>query len=243
MRSFAEAYPDFPIVQVPLAQITWYHHISLISKVKDERARAFYILETLKNDWSRDIMMLQIKNKLYERSGKLINNFEKTLPDYQSELAQEVFKDPYNFDFLNLSTELNEREIESQLTKKITDFLLELGKGFAFVGSQYPLDIDETDYFIDMLFYHTILHCYVVVELKAGDFKPEYISKLNFYINAVDDKIKQASDGATIGLLLCAGKSDIKVEYSMRGLNKPLGVAEYELEKIVRKSFKELEKE
>lgn len=184
MRAFAEAYPQFPIVQVPLAQtenefvqvplaqITWYHHISLLTKVKNTKERAFYIAETAKNEWSRDVMLLQIKSNLYERDGKALNNFELTLPDYQSDLAKSIFKDPYNFDFLMLSRKAKEVEIENLLTQKITEFLLELGKGFAFVGRQYKLEIDNTDYKIDLLFYHTILHAYVVIELKTGEFYP-----------------------------------------------------------------------
>lgn len=252
MRAFAEAYPQFPIVQVPLAQsetsivqvplaqITWYHHISLLTKVKDTRERAFYIAETAKNEWSRDIMLLQIQSNLYIRSGKVLNNFEQTLPEYQSDLAKSIFKDPYHFDFLMLSTKVKELEIEKLLTEKITDFLLELGKGFAFVGRQYTIEVDDTDYRIDLLFYHTILHAYVVIELKAGEFLPEYISKLNFYISAIDDKLKTPSDEPTIGLLLCASKSNVKVEYAMRGLDKPLGVASYQLEQLVKDNIDKL---
>ncbi len=255
MRSFAEAYPDFPIVQVPLAQskdsfvqvplaqITWYHHISLITRVKDINERAFYITETAKNEWSRNVMMLQIKNNLYERSGKALNNFEQTLPDYQSDLAKGILKDPYNFDFLMLTSKVREVEIENLLIQKITDFLLELGKGFAFIGRQYKIEVDETDYKIDLLFYHTILHAYVVIELKAGEFLPEYVSKLNFYISAIDDKLKTEKDEPTIGLLLCASKSNVKVEYAMRGLTKPLGVATYELEQLVKENFDKLNQE
>ncbi len=253
MRAFAEAYPQFPIVQVPLAQsetsfvqvplaqITWYHHISLLTKVKDTTERAFYIAETAKNEWSRDIMVLQIQSNLYLRSGKVLNNFEQTLPEYQSDLAKSIFKDPYHFDFLMLSTKVKELEIEKLLTQKITDFLLELGKGFAFVGRQYCIEVDNTDYKIDLLFYHTILHAYVVVELKAGEFLPEYVSKLNFYISAIDDKLKTPFDEPTIGLLLCASKSNVKVEYAMRGLDKPLGVASYQLEKLVKDNIDKLQ--
>ena len=247
MRSFAESYPDFPIVQVPLAQsknefvqvplaqITWYHHITLLTKIKDIRERAFYIIETIKNSWSRNVMLFQIESNLYERQGKAINNFKEVLPEYQSDLAQNIFKDPYKFGFLTLTKKINEIELERKLTEKITDFLLELGKGFAFVGRQYPITIDGDDYKIDLLFYHTILHSYVVIELKISEFKPEYISKLNFYISAVDDLISTEKDNPTIGLLLCASKSNVKVEYAMRGLDKPLGVAAYELERFLKK--------
>ncbi len=157
-------------------------------------------------------MLLQIQNKLYERDGKALNNFETTLPSYQSDLAKSIFKDPYNFDFLMLSRKVKEAEVENLLIQKISDFLLELGKGFAFVGKQYKVEVDNTDYKIDLLFYHTILHTYVIIELKAGEFLPEYISKLNFYISAIDDKLKTLADEPTIGLLLCASKSKVKVE-------------------------------
>lgn len=248
MRAFAKEYPDFPIVQVPLAQnakkvqvplaqITWYHHINLISKVKDLKERAFYIQETVQNEWSTDVMLLQIKSDLYNRTGKAINNFKQTLPKPQSDLAKSIFKDPYNFDFLSLSKRYNEKEIESELTEKITNFLLELGKGFAFVGKQYEIEVDNSNYRIDLLFYHTILHSYVVVELKIGEFKPEYISKLNFYISAVDDNIKTKMDNNSIGLLLCASKSNIKVEYAMRGFENPIDVAAYELEQMIYKEL------
>lgn len=252
MRAFAEAYPHFPFVQVPLAQkenefvqvplaqITWYHHISLLTKVKDTRERAFYIAEAAKNEWSRDVMLLQIQSNLFVRSGKALNNFELTLPEYQSDLAKSIFKDPYHFDFLRLSAKVKEIEIEKLLTQKITDFLLELGKGFAFVGRQYAIEVDNTDYKIDLLFYHTILHAYVVIELKAGDFVPEFVSKLNFYISAIDDKLKTPTDEPTIGLLLCASKSNVKVEYAMRGLDKPLGVASYQLEQLVKENIDKL---
>lgn len=252
MKAFAEAYPQFPIVQVPLAQsknkfmqvplaqITWYHHISLLTKVKDTTERIFYINETAKNEWSRDVMLLQIQSNLFGRNGKALNNFEQTLPEYQSDLAKSVFKDPYNFDFLMLSTKVKELEIEKLLTQKITDFLLELGKGFAYLGRQYQIEVDNTDYKIDLLFYHTVLHAYVVIELKAGEFMPEYVSKLNFYISAIDDKLKTPTDEPTIGLLLCASKSNVKVEYAMRGLDKPLGVATYQLEQLVKENIDKL---
>ena len=246
MRMFAEEYPDFPIwqvslaesgeekLQVPLAQITWYHHISLISKVKDLRERAFYISETARNGWSRDVMLMQIDGKLYERSGKAINNFTKTLPTPQSDLAKAVFKDPYNFGFIDMSGKQNELDIERQLINRINDFLLEMGKGFAYVGRQYHLSVDGDDYYIDLLMYHTRLHCYVVIELKAVEFMPEFVSKLNFYISAVDDLVKMPEDNPTIGLLLCRTKSNVKAEYALRGITQPLGIAEYETERIMQ---------
>lgn len=251
MRAFAEAYPDFPIVQVPLAQlnnednfvqvslaqITWYHHISLLTKIKNTNERAFYIAKTAENQWSRDIMLLQIKNDLYNRSGKALNNFNNTLPVAQSDLAKSIFKDPYKFDFLTLSESFQEKEIEKQLTLKITEFLLELGKGFAYIGKQVVVEVADDAYKIDLLFYHTILHAYIAVELKAGEFKPEYISKLNFYTSAIDDTIASEYDNPTIGLLLCASKNNVKVEYAMRGLDKPIGVAAYELEQFIKNTM------
>ena len=245
MKIFAEEYPDFPIwqvslakldgekVQVPLAQITWYHHISLISKVKDKIERAFYIKETAENGWSRDVMLLQVQNGLFERKGKSINNFSSTLPSPQSDLAVSVFKDPYNFGFVSFSEKQNELDIEKQLTDKINDFLLEMGKGFAYIGRQYHLTVDGDDYYIDLLMYHTKLHCYVVIELKAVEFIPEFVSKLNFYISAVDEQLKTEEDKPTIGLLLCRSKSNVKAEYSLRGFTQPLGIAEYETQKIL----------
>lgn len=249
MRAFADAYPQYPnvqvplaqneneIVQVPLAQITWYHHISLLAKIKNHSERSFYIIETARNEWSRDVMLLQVQSKLYQRSGKAINNFEATMPGYQSDLAKNIFKDPYKFGFISLTARIKELEIEKLLTEKITEFLLELGHGFAFVARQYKLEVDNTEYRIDLLFYHTVLHAYIVIELKAGEFMPEYISKLNFYINAIDDSLKTPSDEQTLGLLLCASKSTIKVEYAMRGLDKPIGVASYQLEQLIKENL------
>ena len=177
-------------VQVPLAQISWYHHISLLPKVKDEAERAYYITETAQNGWSRDVMLLQIDNGYIHAKGHAINNFEQTLPPLQSDLARYIFKDPYNFSFIGTVALQNELDIEKSLTSKITDFLLEMGRGFAYIGRQYHISVDGDDYYIDLLMYHLKLHCYVVVELKAVEFKPEFVSKLNFYISAVDDLVK-----------------------------------------------------
>lgn len=260
MRRFAEAYPDFPFLQVPLAkmenipigqvaldqfkeddkgfvqvelaQITWYHHISLLSKVKDIAERAYYITETAQNRWSRDVMLMQIVNGYIHAKGHAINNFEQTLPPLQSDLAKYIFKDPYNFSFLGTVALQNELDIEKTLTSKITDFLLEMGRGFAYIGRQYHISVDGDDYYIDLLMYHLKLHCYVVVELKAVEFKPEFVSKLNFYISAVDDIVKSPEDKPTIGLLLCRTKSNKKAEFSLRGITQPMGIAQYETEKL-----------
>ena len=260
MKRFASAYPDFPIlqvplaelkelpilqatlaelenegrefVQVPLAQISWYHHISLLPKVKDDAERAYYITETAQNGWSRDVMLLQIDNGYIHAKGHAINNFEQTLPPPQSDLARYIFKDPYNFSFIGTVALQNELDIEKSLTSKITDFLLEMGRGFAYIGRQCHISVDGDDYYIDLLMYHLKLHCYVVVELKAVEFKPEFVSKLNFYISAVDDLVKSPEDKPTIGLLLCRTKSNKKAEFSLRGITQPMGIAQYETEKL-----------
>ena len=260
MKRFASAYPDFPIlqvplaelkelpilqatlaelenegkefVQVPLAQISWYPHISLLPKVKDDAERAYYITETAQNGWSRDVMLLQIDNGYIHAKGHAINNFEQTLPPPQSDLARYIFKDPYNFSFIGTVALQNELDIEKSLTSKITDFLLEMGRGFAYIGRQYHISVDGDDYYIDLLMYHLKLHCYVVVELKAVEFKPEFVSKLNFYISAVDDLVKSPEDKPTIGLLLCRTKSNKKAEFSLRGITQPMGIAQYETEKL-----------
>lgn len=260
MRLFADEFPNFPImqvslaqlrqlpirkailaeltcdengfVQVPLAQISWYHHISLIPKVKDDAERAFYIMETAANGWSRDVMLLQVANGYIKAKGNAITNFQHTLPAYQSDLAQYAFKDPYNFSFLGTVALQHELDIEKNLAQRITDFLLEMGKGFAFIGRQYHLTVDGDDYYIDILMYHLQLHCYVVVELKAVEFVPEFVSKLNFYISAVDEYVKAPEDKPTIGLLLCHSKSDTKVRFALRGITQPLGIAKYETEKL-----------
>ena len=260
MKRFASAYPDFPIlqvplaelkelpilqaslaelenegrefVQVPLAQISWYHHISLLPKVKDEAQRAYYITETAQNGWSRDVMLLQIDNGYIHAKGHAINNFEQTLPPLQSDLARYIFKDPYNFSFIGTVALQNELDVEKSLTSKITDFLLEMGRGFAYIGRQYHISVGGDDYYIDLLMYHLKLHCYVVVELKAVEFKPEFVSKLNFYISAVDDLVKSPEDKPTIGLLLCRTKSNKKAEFSLRGITQPMGIAQHETEKL-----------
>ena len=232
MKYFAQEYPDFPILQVPLAQITWYHHISLLTKVKDDIERAYYITETAHNGWSRDVMMMQINNGYINAKGYAINNFDNVLPSPQSDLARYIFKDPYNFSFLGTMALQNELDIEKTLTDKVTDFLLEMGHGFAYIGRQYHISVDDDDYYIDILMYHLKLHCYVVVELKAVEFKPEFISKLNFYISAVDEYVKSPEDKPTIGLLLCRNKSAKKVEFSLRGVTQPMGIARYDTEKL-----------
>jgi len=239
MRSFYIFYKsDFIKVQRLVAQIPWSHNIKIISKSKGINEAIFYLNETVENGWSRDVLDLQIENELFKRQGKAITNFSKSLPEPDSDLAKQTLKDPYLFDFLTLSKEANEKNIEDQLTKHITKFLLELGKGFAFVGRQYHLEVGEKDFFIDLLFYHTKLRCYVVIELKATGFKPEYAGKLNFYLSAVDSSVKANDDNPTIGILLCKERDKIEAEYSLRGITQPIGIAEYKLSKAIPTNIK-----
>ncbi len=240
MRAFAEAWPDEQFVQQAAAQIPWFHNVVILQKVKAPEAREYYIQSTSAHGWSRAILSLQIEQRLHERQGQAPNNFKHTLPPAQSDLAQQITKDPYCFDFLSLGTDLKERDLELGLVEHIRDFLLELGAGFSFVGTQVHLDIGEQDFYLDMLFYHLKLRCYVVIELKAGPFKPEYAGKLNFYLSAVDDLLKHESDEPTIGILLCKSKNDIVVEYALRDMKKPIGVSGWET-KLVESLPKELE--
>jgi predicted nuclease of restriction endonuclease-like (RecB) superfamily len=210
-------------------QLPWGHIKLIVSQIKDWKEADFYINQTIANNWSRDILAFQIKTGLYKRSGKAISNFKLTLPEPMSDLAQQTLKDPYIFDFMAMAEPYKERDIENQLIKHITKFLLELGKGFAFVGQQYHLEIAENDYFIDLLFYHTRLKCYFVIELKNTKFIPEYAGKLNFYLSAVDSLVKQDDDNQTIGLLLCKDKNNIEAEFALRDINKPMGVSEFEI--------------
>ncbi len=229
---------DFDAIKI---LIPWGHHILILDKVKSIEEALFYIIQTIKNNWSRAILTIQIKQNLFERQGKAINNFKITLKESQAILASELLKDPYNFDFLTLESKVHEIEIEKQLTENITKFLLELGKGFAFLGRQYPVEIGNKSYSIDLLFYHIILKCYVVIELKAVEFEPEFAGKLNFYLSAVDDLLKSENENPTIGILLCSGKDRIEVEYSLKDINKPIGVSEYtfteKLPKIYQKNI------
>ncbi len=205
------------------------HHIRIIQMCDNVTEALFYINKTLENNWSRNVLVHQIESRLWQRQGKAVTNFAKTLPAPQSDLAQQLIKDPYTFDFLVLSEEHSERELEKSLLDHITRFLLELGTGFAFVGRQKSLVVGEREFFIDLLFYHTKLHCYVVVELKTGDFEPEYAGKLNFYIKALDEQIASPQDLPTIGILLCKSRDRLVVEYALSDIHKPMGVSEYKL--------------
>jgi predicted nuclease of restriction endonuclease-like (RecB) superfamily len=229
MRAFAEAYPDEQIVQQLVALIPWGHNVRILDAVKDITAKLWYVQKTRENGWSRNILVHQIESGLYHRQGKATTNFENTLPKPQSELAQQLLKDPYNFDFLSLGKEALERDLEKSLIEHIRDFLLELGVGFAFVGSQYHLEVGNQDFYIDLLFYHLHLRCYVVIDLKIEDFQPEFSGKMSFYVSAVDDLLRHPDDQPTIGMILCKTKNQTIVEYALREMNKPIGVSTYQL--------------
>ncbi len=229
MQAFAEAWPEETIVQQAAAQIPWFHNCLILDRVKTPEHRMWYIQQTIASGWSRNVLALQIESKLHERLGAAPTNFTATLPAPQSDLARQILKDPYNFDFLSLGQEAQEREIETALVEHIRRFLLELGVGFAFVGSQYRLEVAGEEFFIDLLFYHVRLHCFVVVELKGGSFKPEYAGKLNFYLSAVDDLVRTDGDAPSIGILLCRDKNRVLAEYALRDMSKAIGIASYQL--------------
>lgn len=229
MRAFAEAWPDAGIVQQAVGQLPWGHNLVLLTRLKDPRQRLAYAQSAVAHGWSRNVLNIHIETRLLERTGTAVSNFEVSLPKPQSDLARESLKDPYRFDFLGLTDEAQEREIENALVKHVTDFLLELGAGFAFVGRQVLLDVGGDEFFIDLLFYHLKLRCYVVIELKGGKFKPEHLGQLSFYLTAVDAQVKHPQDGPTIGLLLCKSKNKVVAEYALRDKAQPLGVAEYQL--------------
>lgn len=212
-----------------MVQIPWGHNIIIFTKAKNIKEATFYLKKTIENNWSRNVLDLQIKSNLYDRQGNAVSNFKNTLPEPLSELAEQTLKDPYIFDFLSLDEVHRERDIEKQLKQHISKFLLELGKGFAFVGNQYQLSIAEQDYYLDLLFYHVKLKCFVVIELKNTKFKPEFVGKLNFYLSAVDTLVKDKNDNPTIGILLCKDKNNVEVEFALRGINKPMGVSELKL--------------
>lgn len=225
-------------IQQLVGQIPWGHNVLIITKSKDIDEAQFYINKTIENNWSRTVLAHQIDLNFYERAGKAITNFKHTLPKPHSELANDTLKDPYKFDFLTLSEKAIEKDIEEQLVKHITSFLLELGEGFSFVGRQVPLKIEDEDFFIDLLFYHIKLKCYIVVELKSVKFRAEYAGKMNLYLSAVDDLMKTENENPTIGLLLCKSKSEVIAEYALRGTTQPIGVAEYEIVKSIPLNLK-----
>lgn len=272
MRSFAEAYPHFPIlqdtlaklelsgfqpdklvqppvaqlpslpenliVQLPVAQIPWTHHLIILTKCKTEEERLFYIRKTLENNWKKTVLSLQIDQNLYARNGKALSNFTSTLPAPLSDLAIDTFKNPYVFDFLALGEQAKEKDLERALITHLKKFMLELGKGFAYVGNQYNLNVEGDDFFLDLLFFNINLNCYVIFELKIGEFKPEYAGKLNFYINAVNEQVRDEHHKPTIGVLLCRTPNDTVIKYSLAGIDQPMGVADYHLAKALPKEIK-----
>ncbi|PWJ25765.1 putative nuclease of restriction endonuclease-like (RecB) superfamily [Branchiibius hedensis] len=229
MRAFAQAWPTGEFVQQPVGQIPWGHNIVLLTKLKDVDTRLAYAAATIEHGWSRNTLAIQIETRAIERQGSAVTNFPVTLPPAQSDLAQEALKDPYKLDFLGLDADAREREIEQALVDHVADFLLELGAGFAYVGRQVHLDVGGDDFFLDLLFYHLTLRAYVVIEIKAGKFKPEHVGQLGFYLTAVDAQVKREEDAPTIGLLLCKTKNELVAEYALRDSARPLGISEYEL--------------
>ena len=223
---------------VEIFKIPWGHNIVIVSKCKTIEKALFYVNETIANNWSRAVLTHQIESNLFERRGKAVTNFKQTLSPPQSDLANQLIKDPYNFDFLTMTKNFNEHELEQNLIEHITNFLIELGAGFAYVGKQVELKVGERVFFIDLLFYHIKLHCYVVIEMKVVDFEPEHAGKLNFYIKAVDQQLRNKNDNPTIGILLCKNKDRVVAEYSLSDIHKPMGVTEYELTQALPKDLK-----
>jgi predicted nuclease of restriction endonuclease-like (RecB) superfamily len=213
--------------------IPWGHHVILLDKTNSMEEALFYMQQTMENNWSRAILSLQIEQNLFARQGKAITNFYQTLPEKQALMASQILKDPYNFGFLTMESNMQELDVERQLTQHITRFLLELGKGFAFIGRQYPLQIGDKDYRLDLLFYHIRLRCFVVIDLKVVEFQPEFAGKMNFYLSAVDEQIKTADDHPTIGIILCKNKNKLEVEYALKGMSQPIGVSEFEVTKAL----------
>jgi predicted nuclease of restriction endonuclease-like (RecB) superfamily len=239
MRQWYRFWSDDSAIALQLiAQIPWGHNLTIVAKIKKPDEAMFYVQKTIQNNWSRSVLTHQIETGLYQREGKAISNFEATLPAPQSDLARQTLKDPYNFDFLMLREKHDEQELENALIENITRFLLELGAGFSYLGRQYRLEVGGDEFFMDLLFYHVRLHCYVVIELKTVKFKPEFAGKLNFYISAVDGILKTEQDSPTIGLLICKSKNDTVVEYALRDVNKPIGVSEYMIAQQLPEEFR-----
>lgn len=229
---------DNQFIQLYVGQIPWGHNRVIISQAKDIEEAIFYIKGTIQNGWSRDILSLQIASDLYNRQGKAINNFQRTLPDNSSDLANQILKDPYNFDFLAMTENYKERELENALVDNVSKFLLELGTGFAYVGRQYPIQVGDKEYYIDLLFYHLKLRCYVIIELKVTEFMPEYAGKLSFYLSAANDILRHPTDNPTIGLLICKNKNNVIAEYALKDITHPIGISDYQLTKLFPEEFK-----
>lgn len=238
MRKFAEEYSDILFVQQVVALLPWGHNVLLMNRFSDKQTRMFYVRKTIEHGWSRNVMDMQIETALHKRQGQAITNFKDKLPLPQSDLAHYTLKDPYIFDFLSIGEEAHEREIEKALVHHMEKFIIELGGGFAFVGRQYHLEVGEQDFYIDLLFYHLKLRCFIVIELKDKDFKPEYAGKMNFYLSAVDDLLRHENDQPSIGLILCKSKNNVLAEYALRDMNKPIGLAEYRLTQSLPENLK-----
>lgn len=255
MKRFAQEYPEFAILQQPAAkleeiplavrqlnqlstQLPWYHNCLLIDKIKDVDERLWYMQQTIQNGWSRNVLLHHIDTNLYQRKKNLTHNFTSTLPNPQSDLAVQILKEPYVFDFLTIDDNARGKEIEQELTKHISKFLLELGVGFSFVANQYHLEVEGDDFYIDLLFYHLKLRCYVAIELKKGPFKPEYTGKINFYLSALDELVKTDKDNPSIGILLCQTKKKMIAEYALRDMSKPIGISNYQLTEVLPEEFK-----
>ena len=239
MKKFYLEYKDDELVQRTVAQLPWRHNIVLMSKIKDNKIRKLYAEATIKNGWSKDMLVIQIESNYHLRIGNSSNNFKKLLPDINSDLANNTIKDPYIFDFLTLKENYREKELEQAMIEKIKDVLIELGKGFSFVGNQYKVGTEKNDYFIDLLFYHLDLRCYIVIELKTTEFKPEYIGQLGFYVTAVNETLKKKTDNQTIGLLLCKNKDRLTAKWSLKSTNVPIGISSFELNRYFPKEVLE----
>jgi predicted nuclease of restriction endonuclease-like (RecB) superfamily len=237
MRTFAEAWPDEQFVHQAGAQIPWKHNCILLEKVKNPTERLWYIQQTVENGWSRNVLVLQIESGLFQRQGGAITNFDRTLPSPQSDLMQQLIKDPYHLEFLPLGKKFQERELENALVAHIRDFLMELGVGFAFVGSQYYLNIGGEDFYLDLLFYHLELRCFIIINLKMGQFKAEYSGKMNLYVSAVDDQLRKEHDNPTIGIILCKSKNKTIAEYALRNVNTPIAVSTHKLPKQLQENL------
>lgn len=238
MRAFAEAYPDEQLIQNLVGQIPWGHNMKILERVKNPAERVWYIQQTIEHGWSRNVLVHQIESGLHDRWGSAVTNFDRVLPQTQSDLAVQILKDPYNFSFLSFDREVQERELEKSLVDHIRDFLLEMGVGFSFLGSQYSIEVSGKEFRLDLLFYHVRLHCYVVIDLKVGEFEPEFSGKMAFYVSAVDNLLKTEIDQPTIGLILCKSKDKTIVEYALQPLQKPISVATYRLKDTLPEPLK-----
>lgn len=238
IRRLYQFYADDVIFHQLGGKIPWRHHVEIFTKAQSREEAHYYIKMTIENGWSRDILSMQIQSGLYNRQGKAINNFHRTLPDSSSDLANQILKDPYNFDFLAMTENYKERELENALVDNVSKFLLELGTGFAYVGRQYPIQVGDKEYYIDLLFYHLKLRCYVVIELKVTEFMPEYAGKLSFYLSAANDILRHPTDNPTIGLMICKNKDNVIAEYALKNITHPIGISDYQLTKLFPEEFK-----